>query len=175
MRLQQHLDRLCALKYRLSWFKRKRFWRGHGVHSPFVYNMVRDAFMGKKLIDGKAELYDLLRSSNIATKRTAREIQNLYTYCKHRGHTIYDSQADLSQTEMVILRSCCSESHIQQVAAALEGSEHKAAVIISPHSSSSRHKMCMRICDKHQGVSIDKFNILILVFDDHYLKQHYKI
>lgn len=131
--------------------------------------------MGNKLIDGNSELFELLKNSNTGAKRTAREIQNIYTYCKHSGHTIYDSQADLSQSEMVILGRGCSEVQIQQAVAALEGSEHKAAVIISPHGSTTRHKICMSICEKHQGVSIDKFNILILVFDNHYLKQHYKI
>lgn len=34
-------------RMRLSHFMRARFWRGHSVHSPFVYHVVRDVITGR--------------------------------------------------------------------------------------------------------------------------------
>ncbi len=36
----------CA-EMRLSHFVKARFWRGHGVHSPFVYNIIRHVITGR--------------------------------------------------------------------------------------------------------------------------------
>ena len=41
--------RVTELRNRLS---RARFFRGHGVHSPFVYDVVRNVFMRDTLLPG---------------------------------------------------------------------------------------------------------------------------
>ena len=39
--------RLSELRNRLA---RARYFRGHGVHSPFVYDIVREVFMRRELL-----------------------------------------------------------------------------------------------------------------------------
>lgn len=45
--------RVAGLKNRLV---RARYFRGHGVHSPFVYAIVRQVFMRHDLLPGDREL-----------------------------------------------------------------------------------------------------------------------
>ena len=46
--------RVSELRNRLS---RARYFRGHGVHSPFVYDIVRSVFMRDDLLPGRRDLY----------------------------------------------------------------------------------------------------------------------
>ena len=50
--------RIAELHNRLV---RARYFRGHGVHSPFVYNIVREVFMRGELLPGDRRLYRALR------------------------------------------------------------------------------------------------------------------
>lgn len=48
---------VSELRNRLS---RVRYFRGHGVHSPFVYDIVRSVFMRDDLLPGRRDLYEAL-------------------------------------------------------------------------------------------------------------------
>ena len=45
---------------------RARYFRGHGVHSPFVYDLVRHVFMRAELLPGDRSLYEALLAVGIA-------------------------------------------------------------------------------------------------------------
>ena len=60
-------------------FGRIRYFRGHGIHSPFVYSLVRNVFMRRGMKTGENALYALLISSGIR-KTVAAELQRLADY-----------------------------------------------------------------------------------------------
>ena len=80
--LRRRLRGISRLTDRLS---RARHFRGHGVHSPFVYGLVREAFMFHRLRDGEHCLYDALRRVGIFHRR-AVQLQkakpNLFGLCR---------------------------------------------------------------------------------------------
>ena len=43
-------QRLYGLKHLPTHLRRARFFRGHGVHSPYVYDIVRKVFMQRELV-----------------------------------------------------------------------------------------------------------------------------
>lgn len=175
MNIAKAYSRAAAIKYRASYFRRMRYWRGHGIHSPFVYNMVRKIFMTSEVLDPNILLSENILARKIATRKTAIQIQNLYGYCGYSSFEVLDSKAEYQGSEMVVIDKSCSQDQISQIINHLRNQEHRAIVIIAPHSSEQRHKMCKMLSDNHKGISIDKFNMLILLFDNRYLKQHYKI
>lgn len=59
---------------------RARYFRGHGVHSPFVYDLVRHVFMRAELLPGDRSLYEALLAVGIAERR-AVQLQNLAIHC----------------------------------------------------------------------------------------------
>ena len=67
--LRRRLRGISRLTDRLS---RARHFRGHGVHSPFVYGLVREAFMFHRLRDGEHCLYDALRRVGIFHQRAVQ-------------------------------------------------------------------------------------------------------
>ena len=55
--------RMAELRNRLS---RARYFRGHGVHSPFVYDLVRQVFMRDSLLPGPRDLHDALLARGVS-------------------------------------------------------------------------------------------------------------
>ena len=51
--------------FRLGAHIHVRHWRGHGIHSPFMYGIVRNVFMKSKITGPDTRLYDELRRERI--------------------------------------------------------------------------------------------------------------
>ena len=67
------------------------------MHSPFVYGLVREAFMFHRLRDGEHGLYDALRRVGIFHRR-AVQLQNAFLYCGYRTFAISEGKAELVRT-----------------------------------------------------------------------------
>lgn len=73
--------------FRLGAHIHVRHWRGHGIHSPFMYGIVRNVFMKSKITGPDTRLYDELRRERIGRKHAVK-IQNLYAHCRMESHTL---------------------------------------------------------------------------------------
>jgi len=83
--------RLYGLRKLPSNLKRARYFRGHGVHSPFVYAVVRQVFMRSRLFpEGATDLYYELLARGISQRR-AVQLQNLMTHCGYESFDIDNS------------------------------------------------------------------------------------
>ena len=59
--IKKRLYKLSLLKDEIT---RAKYYRGYGIHSPFVYGLIRKVFMCGKLYDSdNAPLYDALLSA----------------------------------------------------------------------------------------------------------------
>ena len=62
-------QRLQDLSYLPSYIRRARYFRGHGVHSPYIYKIVRQVFMQRKLYNPECDIYTTLEERGIAKRR----------------------------------------------------------------------------------------------------------
>ncbi|MFI3280439.1 MAG: hypothetical protein R3Y44_00550 [Rikenellaceae bacterium] len=144
---------------------RLKFFRGHGVHSPYVYSIVREVFMVKRLFQSEDPLYIDLRRVSIKNQ-TAIEISNLAKHC-HFDSTSIDS---MMGKDLIICSEECSKSDIYTLANKAANSGI-AIVILSPY----RHrKVCNMLLKENNSTSIDRFNYIILL-NNHLPKQHFKL
>ena len=67
--IRQRLYGITRFGNRLS---RARYFRGHGVHSPFVYNIVRQVFMRSTLTVEEDALYGEMVDAQIPKKRAVQ-------------------------------------------------------------------------------------------------------
>ncbi|MEG1700067.1 MAG: hypothetical protein RR270_02175 [Alistipes sp.] len=160
----QFSGRIATLRNRVA---RARYFRGHGVHSPFVYTLVRQVFMCRWLLPGSRELYQHLVALG-AQPRRAIELQNLAIHCDYHSFCL-----DSANAELCVVTPNLPRTEVFQVA-------HKAAergytvVIMSPYDGRERQALCRQLVAEHCSTTIDNRGYLLL-FNNNLPKQHFKI
>ena len=156
--------RVSELRNRLS---RARYFRGHGVHSPFVYDIVRSVFMRDDLLPGRRDLYEALLTAGVSRRR-AVQLQNLMIHCGYTTFGLNRADAEfciatrsLSRTETLAL--------VGDAAAA-----GNTVAVMSPYDGRERRAMCLQIVAAHRSTTVDNRGYL-LVFNNHLPKQHFRI
>lgn len=157
--------RLQLLGNKLS---RAKYYHGYGVHSPFVYGLVRKALMSKKLIDGSGSaLYDLLRANGVAEKR-ARQLHNILQYIEGKSYSINEVEGDLS----ILL----ADYPIEQLHKAYEEAKSKGLTlaVCQPYLNRERQNEVRLLIDEHRSTTVDN-RAYILFFNNRLPKQHYRL
>ena len=156
--------RVTELRNRLS---RARFFRGHGVHSPFVYDVVRHVFMRDTLLPGDRALFRELLAAGVPERR-AVQLQNLAIHCGYATFGLNRADAELC----VVTRD---RSRAETLALVREAGEagHTVAVM-SPYDGRVRQALCAQIVAQHRSTTVDNRGYL-LIFNNHLPKQHFRI
>lgn len=150
-----------------KWEQHLRHSRGYGVHSPFLYGVVRDSMMPRKVMGDNA-LYNELRSRGI-DKRTAIRLQN---YLHHEGFTRWSigPEEELS-SQLCILPEECPEEMVSQMHQELCHHAERATLCLL-HSTKSRKRMRDRIVTDHPCMSAEKSRFTLLFLNPSLPKQH---
>lgn len=161
-------QRLQDISYLPSYLSRARYFRGHGVHSPFVYDIVRKVFMQGKLQNTDSALYSALLSKGVAKRRSV-QIANLAEHCG------YDSWCidTMEQKQMIILTL---DTHYTELARYAEYAREKGATlcIVNPYNTRERLNVCLDIIDAHPSTTVDN-RAYLLVFNNHLPKQRFRL
>ena len=156
------------ISYLPSYLSRARYFRGHGVHSPFVYDIVRKVFMQGKLQNTDSALYSALLSKGVAKRRSV-QIANLAEHCG------YDSWCidTMEQKQMIILTL---DTHYTELARYAEYAREKGATlcIVNPYNTRERLNVCLDIIDAHPSTTVDN-RAYLLVFNNHLPKQRFRL
>lgn len=156
--------RVTELRNRLS---RARFFRGHGVHSPFVYDIVRNVFMRDDLLPGDRAVFRALVGAGVAERR-AVQLQNLAIHCGYATFGLNRADADFCVATRDLPRAE-TLALVRDAAAA----GHTVAVM-SPCDGRERQALCLQIVAAHRSTTVDNRGYL-LVFNDNLPKQHFRI
>ncbi|MCH5334804.1 MAG: hypothetical protein J1D86_03235 [Alistipes sp.] len=167
--IKQRLYGLSRLPQRLS---RARHFRGHGVHSPFVYTIVRQVFMRPGFLTDDIYyttiVYGALLEQRIPRKR-ALQLVNLCVHCGYREISyLRPCAADL----MVVPQSVEPEAFGEYVTTARQCGATLA--IMAPYMNRERECACREIIASHAGTSVDNRGYL-LIFNNHLPKQHFTL
>lgn len=164
--------RLYDLRYRPSDLKRARYWRGHGVHSPFVYNIVRQVFMCRELKCGNHSLFETLSALDIPRKRCI-QLQNLLHHCHYTRYGIDCPEEAFEGLDMVIITTDVEADRLAPLAEA--ATRHQTTLcIMAPAMDKCRRQACEEIVASHRCTSIDNRGYLLL-FNNHLPKQTFRL
>lgn len=161
-------QRLYGLKHISSHLRRARYFRGHGVHSPYVYSIVRQVFMISKLKGDECRLYDALITKGVA-KRRAVQLQNLVLHCN------YDSWAidEIRDVRFIVATVDVASADLTRYAAYAQ--EHGITLcIMSPYYSAERWEVSRGIIDAHPSTTVDN-RAYLLIFNNHLPMQRFRL
>lgn len=151
-----------------SHLARARFFRGHGVHSPFVYAIVRQVFMKTDMVEGDRTLYVALKERGV-NERRAVQLQNLFLHCGYEGFGLNCATG----ADLCIATTDVSIERLPQLAE--EVRQHGATLcIMNPYANEQRRNCCRRLAAEHPSTSIDNRGYLLL-FNGPLPKQHFKL
>lgn len=156
--------RVSDLRNRLS---RARYFRGHGVHSPFVYAIVREVFMRRDLLPGERSLYETLLGAGLSRRR-AVQLQNLMIHCGYATFGMNRAEGELC----IALPDLPRAATLALVAGA--AAAHRTVVLIAPYAGRERQALCRQIIAAHRSTTVDNRGYL-LVFNNHLPKQHFQL
>lgn len=160
--------RLYGLRTLPSHLKRARYFRGHGVHSPFVYAIVRQVFMRSTFISDERTLYTTLIERGVA-KRRALQLQNLVVHLRYSSFSI-DSTVE---ADMIIATADYPTSQLSALATTAREA-HCTLCIIAPSLDSERDRTCKHLVAEHTCTSVDNRGYLLL-FNNHLPKQKFRL
>lgn len=162
-------QRLYSLTRRADCILRARYFRGHGVHSPFIYSIVRNVFMRSDLIR-KTDIFDwFLLEGDIPYKRTV-ELCNLAEHCSYSPVGLdYEREG----CAFVVLSAKFPTEELEAVAEEARKNGTTLA-IIDPYANRERDRVCRQIVKAHPSTTVDNWGYL-LVFNNHLPKQHFRL
>ncbi|MBR2368173.1 MAG: hypothetical protein IKA81_06160 [Alistipes sp.] len=162
-------QRLFGLKHLHTHIGRIRHFRGHGVHSPYVYDVVRQVLMHSTFINDDHTLYDTLIERGYAHKR-ALQLQNLAAHCQYSVWSIDSIAAD---SDYIILTE---NTNTAEFARYYNEARSLGATlcILSPYLNAERLHSCREFIECHPSTTIDNRGYL-LFFNNHLPRQQYRL
>ena len=161
-------QRLYGIKHIGGYLWRARYFRGHGVHSPYVYSIVRHVFMSSKLNTERADLRDALLRLDVP-KRRATELQNLVAHCDCTSWSI----DTLQPCQMLIATMATTFEQLMEYADYAR-EQGVTLCIMRPYNNAERWAVCSQIIEEHPSTSVDNRGYL-LIFNNHLPKQRFRL
>ena len=161
--------RLYAFTLLHNRLQRAKFYRGYGVHSPFVYVLVRRAFMAKSVrAQGDSSFYDALMRSGVA-KRRAVQLQAAFDYFEAKRFSIDALEG--------VFRILTEEYPTELLAEACKAAQLDGVtvVIMKPYADKERQSACQGIVEHHNSTSVDNRGFLMLFNTKKLPKQHFRL
>lgn len=171
-------DRLFGHYHKIRYWLRIKYWRGRNVHSPFMYNLVREAMLKRKERDFPIDtgLLEFLTEKKV--QRTHAElICRIYNRLRLSGYacgTDARNGVDLFMIPEDSSADRCRDliGHLRQT---LQPSECKCVVFLGLYRSRRQRQLWKSVIDESDAVAVDFYHLGCLFFNKKVKKQFYKM
>ncbi|MDR0511124.1 MAG: hypothetical protein LBH06_08540 [Rikenellaceae bacterium] len=156
-----------------------RHFHGHGIHSPFVYNLVRNTFIKRHIVGHDDALYKKMRQIGLPEKASV-QLQNICHYLHFSAFEIVETpetfgrQTAYDSKTLYFVPSGAPVATIGALAGSLDG-VGGTLVALYPRHEPARMRFCRKLCRQKRFLSIDNRRFIIMLFDNKLPKQHYRL
>lgn len=115
---------------RTKYFFRVKYRKGHNIHSPFVYYLVRSVFMPKPSseIAVDQELYTYLTDRGIKRQHALRCVQ-MYAYMEYKTYAVNPEQ--YNGEDMIFLTSVHSIQSVDRLISQIDPAAKRVTIIVN--------------------------------------------
>lgn len=150
---------------------RLRHRRGHGVHSPLVYSLIRNVFMNKGAGEDKYLHNKILEIGG--SRKAARDAQNIYDHFGFSTFSLNNIENTFEGNRLYIFSDMLAGDSLLRTID--KGEMTGNALVVIPDKSKELKSLCKTIAEKHTGISIDRKDYFLYFYNGQYAKQHYKL
>lgn len=150
----------------IGMFFRMRHYRGHGIHSPFVYTLVRRVFVDSAWVGEDRRLYDFLRANGVKM-RPAFQLQNLCNLCGFEGFSTEDEEGNV----LHIVMPGEGPERIYK----LSRNPNLTFVVLYPYKNRERVDVCQSIASQGRRLTIDARHWFLIYNSEQLPKQHFRL
>lgn len=169
-----------CLIWRVSSNCRIRHWHGRGVHSPTAYRFTREVFVRRRRLPRQGSLYSLLIEKGFG-RSISGILQATYIHfgcgsCHISGTASISEvlQSDSEAPAMYVIPSTTDNDTLSYIT---EQARKKQSIIclITPRSTIKWYNTCLTITKRHEGMSIDCRNMIMLLNMGRINREHIKL
>ncbi|MBP3426032.1 MAG: hypothetical protein J6K81_04870 [Rikenellaceae bacterium] len=157
---------------------RIKHYHGYGVHSPFVYGLVRHSvMMSSSIVGDDCSVFDALSEIGVSRKR-AIQLQNMFTWAGYKSACyLTDENSTIDTLDDRAVCYVTTGYPMEKIASlcALAEDKEVAVCVMKPYDSRVRSKACRELIKVHKHTSVDNRGFLLLFFNPHQPKQHFKL
>ena len=153
---------------------RIKYWRGYGVHSPFMYRMVRQALMKHRVLDTKALAEIDFKSLGICNRERTM-IRNIFVINQYKDFQVADAQTSLTSETLYLVPLKCSDQTINQLVSQINDQTNCGIIFGNTNRSHKRYDRCKSIAKKLNCVSLALHCMFAIFIDRGLKKQHYRM
>lgn len=151
--------------------ERFRHHRGYGVHSPFLYKVVREAMMPHKVATTAPRLREELVAAGVG-ERTAVRLQNYLSLVGHT-HWAIDTAEGTTEGTLFVATPDCPPGVVEQMAERCSREDTTVATLCVIHRRGRAQREWRRgLVESHKGMSAEKPRFTLLFFNPALPKQH---
>lgn len=152
---------------------RVKYWRGRSVHSPFLYNVIREGFMKNENLPIDESFFNKLRENTFSYDQAMR-VCRLFTHLGYETYT-FDTQ-NYNGEDMVIVSGELNPNEISAIAKQNRSKRRTICVVVRAiYKDKRRHQKWNLLSVITGGVAVDLYHNGYLFIDRFLNRQNFKM
>lgn len=156
---------------RVKYTFRRKYRSGHRIHSPYVFNMVREIFMKRRnsIAPSDAELTVALCQAGLKYDYSYRVGQ----FLKYNNfHSYIMNPTSYNGEEMLVVTVINDPNQLDAMVAAMRKKHKRSAVVCV---NIYRNKECRNWWRSQHELELDLYRIGIVIYDENLNKEYFKL
>ncbi len=153
---------------------RMNHWRGHGIHSPFMYRLVREVIVRENPRKTGRPLPESI-AARLLSERDAAFLRNLYGYLDYPRCIVAGEETPENRTLCIASADVSPEAIGQLIGRIRNDHDECCVAVLGINKSYDKYRLCKKLIREENCVSVDLYRTCLFIYDARLRKQHYRL